>query len=143
MSEHLALLSKFQAAQKAVDDLAQEGHRAAKEHEFAIDHLRSELCAIDDLCRAILGPLPDSTLSAVSAVIDLLKEERRRNLDLASTVARLEDADRLLRQSHVALSERCGRLELENVRLREEVAAQKKALDENAATFLRLQGGRP
>jgi hypothetical protein len=48
-------LARFQAAQRAIDALAEGAHAEAKEHLFALELCRTELLAIDDEVRSILG----------------------------------------------------------------------------------------
>jgi hypothetical protein len=48
-------LKRLQAAQQAVDNLADGAYHEAREHLFALELCRTELLAIDDEVRSVLG----------------------------------------------------------------------------------------
>jgi hypothetical protein len=72
LTTSLALLTKMQRAHQAVEDLAEEGHRIATEHDHALSHCRDELQRIDVACKSAIGDSAGSTFDAVVCVLDKL-----------------------------------------------------------------------
>jgi hypothetical protein len=108
-------LAALQKAERALVELAEVGNKAAKEHLHALDFCRMGFTQID----ALLKPhfyLERTTVENVGALFAAWQEDQQALTTARATVARLEDADRLLRESHLAVV-------AENARLRENLDA--------------------
>jgi len=96
----LDLIVKMQRAMQAVETLAEEAKRIASEHDHALLACRSELCAIDDLVRPIVGDAPNGSLDLVRALIAELSASREAHALALQEVSRLTEADKQLREAH-------------------------------------------
>ncbi len=116
----LALLTKMQRAHQAVEDLAEEGHRIATEHDHALTNCRAELQAISDAVKTVIGDSNGSTLDAVTRLLDKLVEAQQTIAHLEQERARAEQAEDQVRTAHKATVK-------ENEALRETLGTTQRA----------------
>lgn len=134
LTTSMALLTKMQRAHQAVEDLAEEGHRIATEHDHALSHCRAELQCIDVACKTAIGDSAGSTYDAVVRVLDKLAEAQAVIAHIEQERARAEQAEDQVRQSLKVAVE-------ENVRLRSEVATIRDALADPVAVHVNMLRG--
>lgn len=143
LTTSMALLTKMQRAHQAVDDLAEEGHRIATEHDHALTHCRDELQRIDVACKTVVGDSAGSTYDAVVRVLDKLVEAQAVIAHLEGERARAEQAEDLVRQSHkAAVAENAKLREVVDAKVAETLASMRGVLVEAATAAEKTSGWR-